>query len=205
MLRQKKSNTLCPSRLVGIQPITRIYTANQLDGILNAIGQQLAAKVGGAGFYNPAIEAPPGSTNAAPSIPGDAYTVSITQSTTLDADRPAYRATDGSTSNQAHTGSGINGWWRVDFGGRKLSMSYFTLRMRDGSAVENAMIFWVQGSNDASNWTNVISNGINTTTAGAAWYSVASSSSTQYRYFRVTNTAGNYLISAEIEFWGTLT
>lgn len=117
------------------------------------------------------------------------------------------RATSG-ISSQFFTNNAANSWVQWDLGtGYSLVLNEISLRQRDESGHHWRGIT-IAGSNDGSTWTDIQS--ITSTAGQNVIEDFAITSSTPYRYFRLTHTTGdssgqNYFTLGEIELFGTLT
>lgn len=162
------------------------WSADALDGILNALGQNAA------GWSNPAGSA-----------------VAVAQSSDQDATRTADKATDHSVdaNHESHTQGGAGEWWRVDFGAwRRVAPTRIGIRGR-GAGGYHPRSFTLQGSSDLSAWTDLLS----VSGAGPSdgtWWSSAVTDAGAWRSLRILQTGANssgdaHLVLGEVEVWGS--
>lgn len=183
-------------------PTTLTHGTDFPDGIFNWLGTVGNTQL----FGNPATAA----TGLYANRPtGSSYTA--TQSTDQDGTRTAPKATDhllDANNNCSHTQNIANSWWKANFGaGHTVTPTYIGICGRDGGGMEPRN-FKLQGSNDDSAWTDlltVVATGPNDN----AWWSSAVTASAAYRYLRILqnglNSSGfDYLVLGEVELWGTI-
>jgi hypothetical protein len=121
----------------------------------------------------------------------------------------AANATD-QTGNELHTNDVASSWWAADFGAeRAVVLSRVGLQARTGSSGSHSpRNFKVQGSNNGTDWTDLLTvSGAGPSGAGN-WWSSAVSTTTPYRHLRILQTGNNssgtqHLVIGEVEFWET--
>lgn len=102
-----------------------------------------------------------------------------------------------------------NSWWRVDFGGeRAFQVTHYGIHGH-GNNSYHLRSWKLQGSQDASAWTDLDVQSDNTSINNLTWFSAPISDTTAWRYLRILSTglnSGNnfYLAIGEIDFWGGL-
>lgn len=175
-------------------PQTLTWDVDEYDGIVNWLGTQGEQTT----FANPAWRAGGGS-----------FTTS--QSSTIDTVRTSAKATDhrlDANNGSVHTSNSAGEWWKVDFGsGATVTPTRLGIVGRSFGGL-HPRNFKLQGSNDDSTWTDLLT----VTADGPAdgtWWSSAVSGASAYRYLRILQTgtnsgAGLHLTLGEIEVWGTI-
>ena len=176
--------------------ITLEYVSNAYDGFMNYFGTAELTLA----FSNPCRTI------------GDRIAIfTASQINNQDGTRLAYCATDHSLTESngcSHTQNTSNAWWKIDFGiSKKINPKHIALvgRATAGSHPRN---FKLQGSNNNSDWDDlltVVGEGPNNGT----WWTSAITGSSAYRYLRIYQTGVNsdgynYLVIGEIEFWGVV-
>jgi F5/8 type C domain len=181
------------------------WSVNGYNGLINQIGTALGAELG-QGYINPDSTAPAGTANK-PAGTVTGYQVTSSQSSNIDAYRLSYRAFDHvvtangntATGGEAHTSTQANPWWKVDFGLKTIRLDRFgTIARTDPTYLTGN--FLVQGSNDNTNWTTLLT--IAATVPQGTWNSWQVTDPTRFRYIRVYQNGSTYLTIGDIEFWG---
>lgn len=177
-------------------PVTRSFSTQTYDGLVNWIGTEGET----AAYQNPATAAV-------------TYPVVASQVSNVDGTRTADKAFNhalAAPTNEAHTGNGSSRWWRVDFGALRIDVDHYCIFGRTGDGNHAPRNWKLQGSNDASAWTDLDTQVANTSVGNGTNFDGSVSSTSSWRYVRVLQTGSNsssdtYLVLGEVEFWGTLT
>lgn len=190
-------------------PETWTWITDYPNGVFNALGYSYGASNGQTGVYlNPAGG---GTGLYANGLFTSPVGLTVTQSSDQDGTRVASKALDHSVDPNdgcSHTQSIANSWWKVDFGsGHTFTPTRLGICGRASGGLEPRN-FKLQGSNDNSTWTDLLTV-TNDGPADNAWWSSTVSGSSGYRYLRIYETGANsggsdYLILGEVEMWGTL-
>jgi len=184
--------------LTSADPVAGATLTYSSDGDTNGLFYWLGTLGGTEGWGNPSDPT------------GRAITVVTFSSLTTLSETP-HRMTDLS-SVAVTTANLANSWMQFDIGyagGRTLACNYYTVRARSGAGANHPTAFTLQGSNDASAWTNLdVRTGL--TYVPSTYYSYPVSGSTAFRYFRLLQTAANSIGAnrfalGEIEFYGVFT
>ena len=198
---------------------SKAWTSNGYNGMINAVGERLAAAMGETPgtYFNPVAGVPTATPNSPQTTPPtNAVLLSTSQSSNLDAYRLSFRAFDHvitgagneATGGEIHTNNVASSWWAVAFGqGRGIVLSRFGILGRTGPE-HRPLNFKVQGSIDGASWVDLIvvtSDG----PGDSSWWSAAATSTALFRHIRVLQTglnsdSANYLQLGDVEMWGTL-
>jgi hypothetical protein len=110
----------------------------------------------------------------------------------------------------AHSNVGGNQWMQVDFLGRKVSLTHYTIQGRNDDHWHHLRNWVLQGSNDGVNFDVLDTRTNNHTINRSSWFlGVLGTSSNYYRYIRLTQVGANssgetYLTMGQMEFYGSL-
>ncbi|MFK0733478.1 MAG: discoidin domain-containing protein [Gloeotrichia echinulata HAB0833] len=110
----------------------------------------------------------------------------------------------------AHSNNGGNQWVQVDFLGRKVSLTHYTIQGRNDDNYHHLRNWVLQGSNDGVNFDVLDTRTNNSSINRSSWFlGVLGTSSNYYRYIRLTQTGANsegdsYLTMGQMEFYGGL-
>lgn len=136
--------------------------------------------------------------------------ITASQSSDQDGQRLAYRGIDHlifADSNESHTSRANNSWWKLDLGvGKSIKLERFGILGRS-SMERHPRSFKIQGSNDDSAWTDLLTVSGDGPDNGTWWSGQVGNSST-YRYIRVLQTGGHstfhddHLVLGDVELWG---
>lgn len=131
------------------------------------------------------------------------YTIS--QSSTVDTKRYAWRVFDGSLDPEtgcAHTGISTNNWWKIKFNEGPVYVNKLTFTCRDETHgfTDKATSFNLQGSNDDSTWETITSFSIIQSSASVNEVQVDSAAA--YQYWRIidSSSSSHYLVIGELQF-----
>ena len=122
----------------------------------------------------------------------------------------SYHPVDRGASTTPFGSNPVSGsWWAVDFKTRRLLCNYLSVMTRADVNSERLMAFVLEGSDDASSWTTLLTVANTGFASAAEWKSWAVTPTVQYRYFRIRQTAANsqgtqHLVFGEVEFYGRL-
>jgi hypothetical protein len=121
-----------------------------------------------------------------------------------------YRAVNRATGvHFSNNGDGL-GWYKFDFKTRTLVPNRLSIRSRSDGTGNMLTNFVLEGSNDDSSWTTILSVSGAGFTAADQWKSWLVSGTTTWRYLRIRMTApdsngANYMTMGEVELYGVLT
>jgi hypothetical protein len=125
----------------------------------------------------------------------------VSQSSTLDI-REAWMAMDGKIDpegeTESHTNQGYNEWWQITFNEGAVKMKSFTFTNRGGGFGYLSNPYYLQGSNDESEWIDVLQFDLGET--GGESFSFDVDCEEKYPYWRILSPGYTYLIIGEIEF-----
>lgn len=190
MIRRKSVLALGPSRILGRESVTLPLDDVTNQGLFWYIGTQ-------------------GNTTSF-SNPSTSGEVALTASST-GGGQLSY--TTDRLTNDWYTSDTPGGWWKVDVAPaslRRFSPTHLRFRQRYNGSTDKLQAFNFDGSTDNTNWDRLatVTDGM-LNEATAAWNTVILTSTINYRYFRLTNTANStngydYLILSQVELFGTL-
>lgn len=107
-------------------------------------------------------------------------------------------------TNDWYVNTSANPWFKIDFGaGRGVKPNKFSFRQRSGGIYNSSMGMTMEGSNDNSSYTNLLTWSAGDPPQGSnEWKTVNISASTIYRYIRFSQVGTSYFTCGEIEFYG---
>lgn len=173
--------------------INRPWTTNQFDGIIDYLGKD--KNVSGT-FQNP--DTVRGYVDA---------TQSSDQSGSLTADKALDQLT-ATASNRSHTTSMEGPWWMIDFGpDNAVALERFGIKGQASSG-NHPRYFVILGANADGIW-HELAYADNAGPTNNAWWSVAITDPTAYRYIKILGTrnpmdssSNSYLVLGDVEMWG---
>ena len=129
------------------------------------------------------------------------------QSGTLVAAKALDQAT-GTTSNRSHTTNPHGAWWQLDFGvGNAIGVRRIGI-IGQSATSNQPRYFVVLGANSDGVW-HELASAENVGPTNAAWWSVAVTDDSPYRYIRILgsrspmdSSSNNFLVLGDVEIWG---
>lgn len=121
-------------------------------------------------------------------------------SSILNDSTPAWKAFDGDDSTLWHSASGMPQWLKYDFGSQK---KIYFVKWYNYSQSGGPIASKIQGSNDDSTWTDLVS--LPATTTAYTWANGVITEASAYRYYRFYVTETSYLtytFAAILQFYG---